>query len=309
MKNKLNRAGKGFTIIELMVSLTIGLIVTWAVTSLFTVTTKTFRSQDSSARTQETGRNVLSIFAQHIRQAGFFELTGLEKATNFTQFVAGYTGFENVLAIKGCKGTFAYASPWNCTTNTALPDSMLLAYQVQSTTAASTAGINNLLSPLANSIVGTDCLGQDPTATSASPKGIIAINYFHVDTTTRRLMCRGNGSSSDLVLADGVEDLRVLYGLNANSLVASSPIQYLPANLVPAADWPKIQSVRICVQVRATQVSTGSSKSSGVEFSGISGQDCQGRDWSQTGLYTDGILRRAYWTTISVRNQNQRIPL
>ena len=307
MKNKLNCANKGFTIIELMVSLTIGLIVTWAVTSLFTVTTKTFRSQDSSARTQETGRNVLSIFAQHIRQAGFFELTGLEKATNFTQFLASHTGFENVPAIKGCKGTFVFNS-WSCEAKP-LPDSLLLAYQVQSTTAASNAGINNLLSPTANSIVGTDCLGQDPTGSAASPQGIIAVNYFYVDTATNRLMCRGNGSPNPLVLADGVEDLRVLYGVNANSLVASSPIQYLPADSSSLTDWTKVQSVRVCVQVRATQVSTGTSKSSGADFSKILGQDCQGRDWSTPDLYTDGILRRAYWTTISVRNQNQRIPL
>ncbi len=306
MKNGLKCAEKGFTIIELMVSLTIGLIVTWAVTSLFTVTTKTFRSQDSSARAQEVGRYVLSIFAQHIRQAGFFELTGLEQATSFAQFVAGHSGFETVPAIKGCRGTITYASPWACTANTSLPDSFLLAYQVQSTTIASNAGINNLLSPGVNSSVGTDCLGQDPNATSASLKGIIAVNYFYVDTTNRRLMCRGNGSSSALTLADGVEDLRVLYGVNANSLVASSPIQYLPANLV--TDWTKVQSVRVCVQVRATQVSTGGSKGSGVQFSGIGGQDCQGRNWSQGNLYTDGILRRAYWTTVSVRNQNQRIP-
>jgi len=307
MKTSTQQLNRGFTIVELMVSLTIGLVVTWAVTSLFTATTLTFKTQDSAARSQETGRYAIAILSQHIRQAGFFELTGMESATTFATFVSQNPNLQSVPAIKGCDGTIAYSAGWACSTSTTLPDSFLVAYQVQSTAPAVTAQVNNLLPPNGNVAVGTDCLGQDPMGGSATMQGLVAINYFYVDTSANRLMCKGNGDTVARSLADGVEDMQILYGINAAPLVATSNMQYVSATSV--TDWTQVQAVRLCIQVKASQVTGGGAKATGVNFAQMTGTDCRGRSWSQAGLYTDGVLRRAFWTTVSVRNQSPRVPL
>jgi type IV pilus assembly protein PilW len=324
MKRMSKRLISGFTIIELMVSLTIGLVVTWAVTSLFTSTFQTFKTQDTSSRSQETGRYALSILSQHIRQAGFFELTSVETATDFASFVnkPENAALLAVPAIKGCDGTISYGTAgWGCTlaTTTPAPSSILVAYQVQSTPQAIAQQLNNLVPPGAGSItVGTDCLGQDPNSgASASPKGIVAINYFYVDQTKSKLMCRGNGNKEPKAIADGVEDLRLTYGVNTSPLDSAATIQYKTAANV-GADWTKVVAVRLCVQVKAMQVTgtgnasdsaNGNYASAGVNYAAMKGQDCQGRDWSKTGLYTDHFLRKTYWSTITLRNQTPHIPL
>jgi prepilin-type N-terminal cleavage/methylation domain-containing protein len=322
MKRMIKPVERGFTIIELMVSLTIGLVVTWAVTSLFTATYQTFKTQDASSRSQETGRYVLSILSQHIRQAGFFELLSTDTtSTDFTSFVSKpeNAALLSVQALKGCDGTISYGSAgWSCNAVANAPSAILVAYQVQSTAAAVANGTNSLIPPGGGSIsVGTDCLGQNPNQAPANPQGVVAINYFYLDTTTNKLMCQGNGGPAAKAIADGVEDIRMTYGINVSPLDPASPLQYKTASNV-GTDWNKVVAVRLCVQVKAMQVTgSGSAKgngagnyaSAGVDYSSMQGQDCQGRNWNKTGLYTDHLLRKVYWSTISVRNQTPHIPL
>lgn len=61
---------KGLTLVELMVSLVIGLIVTGVVMQVFISNRQTFQLQESMSRVQESGRMVLQIMGDEIRHAG-----------------------------------------------------------------------------------------------------------------------------------------------------------------------------------------------------------------------------------------------
>lgn len=74
---------KGFGLIELMVSLVLGLIIVLGVTQIFLSAKNTYMSQNASAAMQEDARYALSKMIQEIRMVGMFGCV----ATGSTSFV------------------------------------------------------------------------------------------------------------------------------------------------------------------------------------------------------------------------------
>lgn len=68
-------AQRGATLVELMVSLVVGLLIVLAASSMFLATKKTNRSQNDSALLQETGRYVLGALGRDLRMAGYRDYT------------------------------------------------------------------------------------------------------------------------------------------------------------------------------------------------------------------------------------------
>lgn len=61
----------GMTIVELMISITLGLLVVMAATALLVSAKTSYTSQDNAIRVQETGRYALEIIARSVRQAAY----------------------------------------------------------------------------------------------------------------------------------------------------------------------------------------------------------------------------------------------
>ncbi len=105
MRNlKLNN---GFTLIELMIAITISVILLNGVLQIFQSSKQSYRIADNLGRTQENARYALGVLAQEIRQVGFLpcriaQKSGQAQVTNvltnnaneFDFFGAPITGFE-----------------------------------------------------------------------------------------------------------------------------------------------------------------------------------------------------------------------
>ncbi len=63
---------RGMTLIEVMVALTIGLLITAAILSLFISMNKSYKQNDAIARMQENARFALELITQDLRHAGYF---------------------------------------------------------------------------------------------------------------------------------------------------------------------------------------------------------------------------------------------
>ncbi|MBR9885271.1 MAG: prepilin-type N-terminal cleavage/methylation domain-containing protein [Oceanospirillales bacterium] len=74
----MNKVQKGFTIIEIMIALTLSLILVAGLTQIFVANSRTFNVGEASARTQETGRLALSIMSREIRNADYWGCQGSE---------------------------------------------------------------------------------------------------------------------------------------------------------------------------------------------------------------------------------------
>jgi type IV pilus assembly protein PilW len=66
------RAGeRGFTLVEIMISLAIGAIIVLGATSVFVSTVRSFTIQNGLSDANETGRYAMQYLARHIRMAGY----------------------------------------------------------------------------------------------------------------------------------------------------------------------------------------------------------------------------------------------
>jgi type IV pilus assembly protein PilW len=73
---------KGFGLIEVMVSLVLGIVVVLGISQIFVSAKQTYLTQDASARLQEDARYALSRMVQELRMAGMFGCVSLSSLAN-----------------------------------------------------------------------------------------------------------------------------------------------------------------------------------------------------------------------------------
>lgn len=95
-KKRKSKTQRGFTLIELMIAMTIGLILMLVIGTVFTSSRQAFRVQEDNARIQESGRFALEIIGRNIKQAGHAEIP-------FTGFKVAFTG-EAITGTDGAAG-------------------------------------------------------------------------------------------------------------------------------------------------------------------------------------------------------------
>lgn len=202
---------RGFTLVELMIALTISLILLLVIGTVFTSSRQAFRIQEDNARIQESGRFALEILGRSIKQAGYAEIP-------FTGFKVAFTG----IAISGTDGggaadtiTVQYdgaIGDRDCGAGTAV-------------TAADITGGSNIIQNHFNLDAANAqlrCVGAVaavPAAPGAPPIG--------------------------QPLLDNIEDLQVLYGIDTTA--DQSANQYVA---VPG-DWNQVVTARVCVLIRS----------------------------------------------------------
>lgn len=95
------RAPSGFTLVELMIAIVLGLLLTAVVAEVYINSKKTYRISDNLSRVQENGRYILEELGRDIRMAGFVGCAKFAPITNnaipaanswlaFNQAVNGY---------------------------------------------------------------------------------------------------------------------------------------------------------------------------------------------------------------------------
>ncbi|MDB5940516.1 MAG: pilW [Ramlibacter sp.] len=308
---------RGLSLVELMVSLVIGLVIMIAVVSAYLGASGATRVAEAQARMNEDGQAVLTILAQQLRMAGNNpKQPDYDPATTARNPVYDASTY----IVRGCDGTFSdikTAADIKALTCDAgggsAPDSIALTYEADRyNTVPTTAG------------VATDCLGQALTELSATPlvwdstqvppksmpKAVtftVAENRFYVGTTTAvpapSLYCKGNGGPTPQSLVENVEDLQLFYGVAAPGAASLAVAGYLRANqfttdaglaaLTDAERWSKAMTVRICVVVRSERPVAS-------DLDSARYVKCDGTVETAP---PDLRLRRAYSTTVVLRNR------
>ena len=310
---------RGLSLIELMVSLVIGLVIMIAVVSAYIGASGATRVAEAQARMNEDAQAVLTILTQQFRMAG-----NNPKRTNYDVATPRNPAYPTgTYIVRGCDGKFSNISSATDIPSLACgagggtaPDSIAISYEADRYNTVPTTGGS-----------ATDCLGQVlPTRSgsaniwdgvSASVPGsvtfTVAENLFYVGTTTTivspSLYCKGNGGGTAQSLVENIEDLQFVYGTApANTTPTSlavagylgatavqTPGTFVPALPNDAAQWAQVMTVRICVVVRSERpVVSDAASAQYVKCD-------QTVDTTQSDLR----LRRAYTTTVVLRN---RIP-
>lgn len=214
----------GFTLVEMMVAVTIGLVVMFGVTATFVNLKNTFKSQDKLGQLQDNERLALTFLTNSINEAGYYP--DPKNASTITTSIAPATSPASPGGtMPAAVGVFGTADGGSATT----PESLQTAFATVST--------DGLIS----------CIG-----TNYAGAGTVTVrNIFYVDPSTNSLMCRVlvNGLGTDTmtnggtpqVLATGISKMAVMYGL-APAGTQQVNVYVTPAN-VPS--WSTVKAVRI----------------------------------------------------------------
>ncbi|MBK6999909.1 MAG: PilW family protein [Rhodoferax sp.] len=260
-------AQRGFSLIELMVGLTIGLMVVLAAIGSMTYTQISSTVVGDSSRLQQTADAVFRNVGYSLAQAGAIELEAPDTDNPaIVSFSTRYTGFDasRPYDIHGEEGSSGAA------------DTLRVSYQDSGTS--------------------VDCLGGRP---AAIPFAGNVNNTFSKSTTSDDLMCLGWSNPAAQSIAFGVKDFQVWYGVRTGIVPGAETYQFYTANdmnalppvLVkkhPFNAWTTVRAVRICVHIVGEK--SGNSNASLT--------DCQGTPTTPS----DSLLHRVFWRTFTLRN-------
>ena len=331
----LTRAGRrmrGFTLIELMVSMVIGLLVVLAAVAALLVARNGFTATDAASQLRDNARFAVLALDRIGVQSGFKDVafatvTDPNDASITTDYPAPITGFSN-----------ARPSMTDLTTSTSLTstsvgygsDVLIMRFQPASSlpTTGSTATDQSMI----------DCFGYAPTTAPSSAKdNYVSAFSVNADATGEpTLFCarsnNGLASYTNTPLIRGVELFKVLYGVDSGvtpntgpdpatvTPLDSVPKRYLTADQMlvrsdeaaTASNWRRVRSIRIGMILRSdagavempqtqTLYPFGAAKSGAAAATGSAFVD-SGNINSQFSAPADGRLRQVVTFTIHLRN-------
>lgn len=288
------RGQRGLSLIELLVSLTIGLVILTAIGTAYLNTTNTTKQREDQAQLNDPARDVMRILKQNLTQAGYvdiFDLDANNRAQAASLFVPGDPVrsnmfirvpaaaplqapigqfFPGLTPVFGCDGAMtsnpntiigSAAAVQACGAASATRHTLQIAYQGIPNNAANAT--NSLLPADATTGDGLDCLQRTPPAGE-----VMIINRFSAPApaagAVSQLNCEGSGAVGAQSLAAGVEEFVLRYqmsapGTAANPVAAGSGQQrYISAADVTASaqGWAGVTAVEICI-VSATPTTSG----------------------------------------------------
>lgn len=275
------RRSAGFSLVEVMVALAIGMVVIAAVLVSYLGSSQAGREQAAYAELNENAQLAFDILARDLLMAGYSMPTGVDSSTG--KLILPVTNPP----VFGCEQGFASATVANpvCSAASGKP-ALRLTYQADLTNTVPTSAAKP-----------SDCLGNG--IDGALP---VADNRYYLKEKIAgsdrfELYCAGYdaagaASPGGQPLVDNVSEMSILYGVAADWVDAKPGpvVRYVSASGV--ADWNLVVSVRVCLLMRSNEpVLSGEGM--------LSYRDCS----SHLQISSDRHLRRAYATTITLRNR------
>lgn len=241
---KIKNCQKGFSLIELMISMVIGLFLLSGIASSYLSSKQASVNRSETSLLEDNGRLALEVITKSLEHTGhapniFLENPFIESLADVVADTC-LDGTTNVVNT----GIFRVAA-----------DNDVLG---QDTIGVMFHGGDNIF---------TDCTGNTMDAVApvgcrlrslpnvnAAPESSKIYNSFYVDNTNKTLECAGSRSAVGVTIAEGVENIQFLYGVDNNSdgtvdrYVNATAIN---ASVIDSLDWSSVMSIQTAILVRS----------------------------------------------------------
>ncbi len=257
----------GFSLVEVMVALIVGMILTAGLIQAFQSHRLSHQANEGFSILQENSRFALDMVGRYMRLAGYRDASSNSIEDDFSLIIGG---------------TLMAPAP-------AVPG--VLAGQVIQGVNGSSGAPDSVTFRYLGSILGAsdNCLG-----TALTVGEVTNINFY---ISGSNLVCRSEvrdaatgaelTAVAEQVLAEGVDDMQVLYGLDDDANGAAN--RY--ANAAAITDWSEVVSVRLALLFNTTIAVESSDLTQNYTLLGTT-----------SGSYTDRLRRRVVTTTVTLRN-------
>ena len=222
---------RGFSLIELMIAMVLGLLLTVVLSQLFITSKRNFSSTDDTARMQENIRFATQMLMRHVRLAGYRNDATIAPATTFPP------GTDSA----GLFGTEGGAGP-------PIPsDSIKIRFQ------GSGSGTSSARASMATAYMTADDTNADGLVVDCRGykvhSSLIALNEYSIATGangSNALFCNGSELVSD------VDSMQIIYGVDTDTPTQENtygPNYYVSASGVTNMDL--VTAVKIALLFRS----------------------------------------------------------
>jgi len=226
---------KGFSLVELMISLALGLFLSLAVIQTYLATVKSDKIIMGNTEVQENARFAIQVLEKALQQAGYFSNLNENRAEYFQENATQWanTVFTSPHAVQGFDETE--------TPLTNQPNSASGTDQV----------FIRLVSDAA--VLGIGAAWRDCNGAVIPPDTAIQMG-FYISATDGSLMCRSEipGATPDSQpLISNVSDFQLSYGVDSTQ--DGSVNRYTDAqNVSAASDWDNIRAIKVSLKLAAS---------------------------------------------------------
>jgi type IV pilus assembly protein PilW len=230
----------GFTLIELMVGMMLSLFLIGGIITVYVGSKKGYQSREELSALEDNGRVALQALVSHLEHTGY---AGADPLYINNHFIT--------TADRPIDGLCAAPGGSNIT----ISDTDLLINTTDGGAASDTIGLVSV----ADEIINTDCAGQEirdacKAGNAVNSAGALIYNSFYVQQLAGEepmLMCAGSVAGDPVVLAEGVEEIQFLYGVDMDQDKRHD--QYFTASQLNAgiASWGSVVSVKVALLIRS----------------------------------------------------------
>lgn len=291
--NHKNRFRRGFTIVELLISITIGLLLSLAAVNLFITNQSTFNLQKGVSDVSDNGRFVLEFAAQQLRGAGYVPADTTIHSENFPQVIVAADDFPNgdiVVASKESQNPLD-APNAGAQGGVGKSDSLMVQYF----TAVQTRDCEGVIVPAGSYVLVR--LFLRPDATTGTGSALACEGGYHSGGTSAVLTNFIKNDTGGVVLLPSVDNFQVLLGISDTaSGAANRPQRYVTvstyAALIPR---PPIAAIKLGLLV--SSIDKSSEQTSPTQPVSVLNEVLP-----VTSIPSDGRIRRVFSSTVSLRN-------
>lgn len=334
ISNHLRQKQLGLTLTEIMVALLVSLILLSGVVKLYSGTKASYRTGESLSRIQENARFTLDIMTRDIRQAGFqgctsnidvniissspvaqnintgtagYEYSGGAWTPALPADISGNAVIGDVFTVSSASSTdvnVASLSPPNANVKIThnnigiAKNDMVFVTDCQTAdlfTVTNNPGTNggNITLTHANGTNITNRLSKEYD-TDATVMRFVSTSYFIGLNNGMRTLFRTINGSAPQPLVEGIEDMQVLYGINASDPEPTTVEQYVTGDNIGGAT---VMTVRVSILVTGNEEVALEART--YDTTTITGND---KLFPDTDGINDRKLRREFVSTITLRN-------
>jgi type IV pilus assembly protein PilW len=313
----IRQRARGFSLVELMVALTTGLLVAAVIATMFASNARTFAVTSGVGELQEAGRNAFDVLQRDVRMAGYqgCDSSGHGAATRMASLVTKRDGEADNPALTITAQTEVIGDSlalW-----VPVGESMVLANAMGD--AAEALQVNTPRGvAVSDRLLIADCAAAAVFRVTSMGKGLIEHNqslndsaalprafgtdalllrverhrYFVAPSSRsgagQRSLWRQVDARAPAEVAGDVQDLRLQFGLDTDA--DGVPNRFVPTSDMKAADWPRVTAVQLNLLLRGAVAGRSAANTSYV-FNG------------QTVTPSDRRMYRVYSATLPLRNR------
>ena len=296
---------RGVSLVEVMVSLVIGLVVVGAVLVSYMASGKSGAQQAAYAEMNENAQLGLGLLSRDLLLAGYAQPTGYQMTAGAPPVPTGnLTRTHGGRPVFGCDNGFVSPSTIGavaCATTAGAP-AIEMVYE---------ADVKNTVPTAAN--LPSDCLGNtlNPAAGTLSGANYFVVfnRYYVAAIGTGRSELHCASSTQDILgqpvpgqpLVDNVEAMKFWYGEAGAPPDHRRVVRYVTAGNLADASFASVIAVKVCLLIRSSEavLDAGETANTATNNAMLGYLDCD----SAAQTSADRHLRRAYFTTVTLRNR------